>query len=248
MGCQCRAVAGQREAQSFRQTVHRVGREHARAGTAGRAGRALDGGDFLVGVALIRCGDHGVNEVERLLLALQHDLAGFHRAAGDEDRRDVEAQRGHQHAGGDLVAVGDADHGVGAVRVDHVLDAVGDEFAARQRIEHAVMAHGDTVIDGDRVEFLGDAARRFDFARDELAEILQVDVAGHELRERVDHRNDRLAEIAILHARGAPKAARTGHVAAMGRGSRTISRHGSFLGLSCSWRNPARNGLIASQI
>jgi hypothetical protein len=104
-------------------------------------------------------GDHGVDQVERMNLAVgEQHLAGFHRAAGDEDRRDVEAQRGHQHAGGDLVAVGDADHGIGAVGVDHVFDAVGDEFARRQRIEHAVMAHGDAVIDGDGVEFLGDAA------------------------------------------------------------------------------------------
>jgi hypothetical protein len=27
------------------------------------------------------------------------DLAGLHRAAGDEDHRDVQPQRGHQHAG-----------------------------------------------------------------------------------------------------------------------------------------------------
>ena len=54
--------------------------------------------------------DHGVDQVERDLLALQHDLAGLHRPAGDEHRRDVEAQRRHQHAGRDLVAVGDADH------------------------------------------------------------------------------------------------------------------------------------------
>ncbi len=79
--------------------------------------------------------------------------------------------------------------------VDHVFDAVGDQFARRQRIEHAVMAHGDAVVDGDRVEFLGDTAGRFDLARDELAEILEVDVAGHELGEGIHHRNDRLAEI-----------------------------------------------------
>ena len=54
---------------------------------------------------------------------------------------------------------------------------------AGQPIEHAVMAHGDAIIDGDRVEFLGNAARRLDFAGDELAEILQMDMAGNELRE-----------------------------------------------------------------
>ena len=61
--------------------------------------------------------------------------------------------------------------------------AVGDQLARGQAVEHAVMAHGDAVIDGDGVEFLGHAAGRLDLARDQLAEVLQVDVAGHELGE-----------------------------------------------------------------
>ncbi len=56
--------------------------------------------------------------------------AGLHRPAADEDRRDVAAHRGHQHAGDDLVAVGDADHAVEAVGLDHRLDGVGDDLAA----------------------------------------------------------------------------------------------------------------------
>ena len=87
------------------------------------------------------------------------------------------------------------------------------------------MTHGDAVIDRDRVEFLGDTARRFDLAGDQLAEILQMHMAGHELGEGVDDGDDRLAEIAILHARRAPQSARAGHVAAMGRGAGAISGH-----------------------
>ncbi len=198
--------------------------------------------DVLVGDLVVGGGDHGVDQVERDLLAVHDDLAGLHRAAGDEDRRDVEAQRRHQHAGGDLVAIGDADHGVGAMRIDHVFDAVGDDLARRQRIEHAVMAHRDAVIDGDRVELLGDAAGLLDLARDQLAEILQMDMAGHELRERIHHRNDRLAEIAILHARRAPKAAGAGHVAAMGGGAGAIGRH-CYPRIGGDWRGDAPSGL-----
>ncbi len=61
--------------------------------------------------------------------------------------------------------------------VDHVFDAVGDELARGQAVEHAVVAHGDAVVDRDGVEFLGDAAGRLDLARDQLAEVLQMDVA-----------------------------------------------------------------------
>ena len=87
------------------------------------------------------------------------------------------------------------------------------------------MAHGDAVVDGDGVELLGDAAGRLDLARDQLAEVLQVHVAGHELGEGIDHGDDRLAEIAVLHAGGAPQAAGAGHVAAMGGGAGAVGGH-----------------------
>ena len=88
------------------------------------------------------------------------------------------------------------------------------------------MAHGDAVVDGDGVEFLGDAAGRLDLAGDQLAEVLQVHMAGHELGEGVDDGDDRLAEIAVLHAGGAPQAAGAGHVAAVGGGAGAIGGHG----------------------
>ena len=87
------------------------------------------------------------------------------------------------------------------------------------------MAHRDAVIDRDGVELLGDAAGFFDFARDELAEILQMHVPGHELGERIDHGDDRLAKILVLHAGGAPEAAGARHVAAVGRGSGAVGGH-----------------------
>jgi hypothetical protein len=162
----------------------------------------------------------------RILPLIRIHLAGLHRPAGDEDHRDVQPHGGHQHAGGDLVAVGDADHGVGAVGVDHVLDAVGDQLAARQRVQHAAVAHGDAVVDRDGVELLGHAAGRLDLAGDQLAQVLQVHVARDELGEAVGHGDDRLAEVLVLHAGGAPQAAGAGHVAAVGGGSRAIGRHG----------------------
>lgn len=159
----------------------------------------------------------------------QLGLARFHRSAGNEHHRDVQAQRCHQHAGGDLVAVADAHQRVGTVRVDHVLHGVGDDLAAGQRIQHAVVAHRDAVVHGDGVEFLGDAADLLDLARDQLAEVLQVHVAGHELGEGVGDGDDRLVEVSILHAGGAPQGAGAGHVAAGGGGAGTVFGHG--------WRN-----------
>ncbi len=92
------------------------------------------------------------------------------------------------------------------------------------------MAHGDAVVDGDGVEFLRDPASGLDLARYKLAHILEMHMAGHELGEAVDHGDDRLAEILVGHAGGAPEATGTGHVAAMGRSAGTVMGHGRLLG------------------
>src|SRR5450830_525494 len=226
VGRQGRTVARQGEAQGFGEAVHRVGGEHAGARTARRASAALVLGNLLVRSAGVGGDDHGVHQVEAV--GGQFGLAGFHRAAGNEDHRDVQAQGGHQHAGGDLVAVGDADDGVGAVGVDHVFDGVGDDLAARQRIEHAIVAHGDAVIHGDGVEFLGDTAGPLDFTGDQLAKVLEVDVARYELGERVGDGDDRFLEVGVFHPRGAPQGAGTGHVAAVGGCFRAVIRHGAL--------------------
>jgi hypothetical protein len=91
------------------------------------------------------------------------------------------------------------------------------------------VAHRDAVIHGDGVELLGHAARALDLARHQLSQVLQVHMPGHELGEGVAHGDDRLAEVAILHAGGAPEAAGAGHVAAMSRSAGAIGGHSSIL-------------------
>ena len=240
------AVAGQGQAQRFGQAVHRIGGEHARAGAAGRAGGALDHRDVGVGDFVVRRGDHRVDEIDAARAGRELDLARLHRSAGDEHRRDVEAHRRHQHAGRDLVAVRDAHQRVGAMGVGHVFDAVGDELARRQRIEHAVVAHRDAVIHGDGVEFLGDAACGFDLARHQLPKVLEMHVAGHELGEGIGDGDDRLAEITVFHAGCAPKAARAGHVAAVSRSPGAIGRHGGLYERKYGRRRRRRNGFIVA--
>ncbi len=213
-----RAVAGERQAERLGEAVHRVRGEHAGARPARGARVLLDLGERGVGHRVVGRVVDRVDEVERGLRDAVGDdrLAGLHGPAGHEDHRDVEPQRGVEHAGRDLVAVRDAHEGVGAVRVDHVLDRVGDEVAARERVEHAAVAHGDAVVDGDGVELLGDAAGLADRGRDEVAHVLEVYVAGDELRVRVGDRDDRLAEVLRAHAGRAPEGAGAGHVAAVG--------------------------------
>ena len=222
------AVAGEGEAEGLVQAVHAIRREHARAGAAGRTGGALHLEELGVRDRVVARGDHWIDQVELAAGAVAGagGFARFHRTARDEDRRDVEPHRGEQHARRDLVAVRDADEGVGHVGLDHVLDAVGDQVPGRKRVEHPGVAHRDAVVDGDRVELDAPAPRRVDDFLPALADVVEMDVAGHELGETVGDRDDRLAEIGIGHAGGAPEGAGSGHVAAGGRRPASISLHG----------------------
>ena len=182
------AVARQRQAQRLGQAVHRVGGEHAAAGAAGRAGAALDRGDLLVVASRIGGQHHRIDQVElvrRKPWSCRLPSARRRRTP----RRDVEAQRGHQHPGRDLVAVGDAHQRIGAVGVRHVFHR--SAISSRgQRVQHAVVAHRDAVVHRDGVE-LWRRRRRLDLARHQLPEVLQVHVPGTELGERVGDRDDR---------------------------------------------------------
>ncbi len=88
------------------------------------------------------------------------------------------------------------------------------------------MAHGDAIIHRDGIEFFGNAACCLDFSGDQLAEVFEVNVAGHKLGEGVCDRNDRLAKVTIFHACRAPEATCASHITAMGAGSGTICGHG----------------------
>lgn len=223
VGSQRRAVARQGQTKGFRQAVHGVRREHARAGSTCRAGILFHGQNVCIGHPVVGSGNHCVDQVDRLGNAIfQHHLAGFHRPAGNEDNRNVEPHGSVQHARGNLVAVGNTYQRICAMAVDHVFDRIGNHFARGQRIEHAIVTHGDTVIDRDGVEFLGDTTSLFHFSGNQLAEVLQMDVARHKLCEGVGDGDDRLAEVVVLHAGRAPKAARTSHVAAVSGCSGTI--------------------------
>ena len=87
------------------------------------------------------------------------------------------------------------------------------------------MAHGDAVIHGNGVEFFRHTTGRFNLAGDKLAQIFQMHMARHKLREAVDHGDNRLTEIGVAHAGGAPQAARARHIASMRRSSASQFRH-----------------------
>ena len=212
MSSQNRAVARQTQADSLRQVVHRVGREHARTASAAGAGTVLHFGQFLVRYRRVGTLHHGGDEVEILALV----LAGFHRSARDEDGRDVQAHSGHEHARGYLVTVGDAYHGIGLVCIHHVFHRVSDDIARRQRIEHAVVSHSDAVVNSNGVELGRVAAQAFYFGLDNLACLVQMGVSWDKLCEGVHDGDDRSAELFALHAVCHPQGTCPSHASPFG--------------------------------
>ena len=78
------------------------------------------------------------------------------------------------------------------------------------------MAHGYAVIDGYGVELGGVATHGLYLAFHNLANLVQVGVAGYKLRERVDHGYYGPPHLLALHACRNPQGARPRHAAAFG--------------------------------
>ncbi len=196
---------------SFRQFMELAVNIPEQEPQVGQAQRSTSA-DFFVAYFAVGGHHHGIDQIVAFVAVNPR----FHGAAGDENGRDIEAHGGHQHAGSDFVAVGDADHGIDGMGIAHVLDAVGDQFAGRQGIEHAVMAHGNSVVDGDRIEFGCKAARFVDNFLHMLTDFMEMDMAGHQLGERIDDRDNRPAELLFFHAVGPPEAAGSCHSSSLG--------------------------------
>src|SRR5699024_601006 len=179
---------------------------------AGGARAGLDLAEGLIADVLVGGVVDRVDQVQvGLGHAVGHDrLPGLHRPAGDEHGGHVQPHGGIQHAGGDLVAVGDAYQRIGAVSIDHVLHRVRDQVPAGQGVQHAVVAHGDAVVDGDGVELLGHSPGLTHRTGDEVPHVLQVHVPRYELGIGVGDRHDRFTEIVRPHAGGAPEGAGAG--------------------------------------
>jgi hypothetical protein len=73
------------------------------------------------------------------------------------------------------------------------------------------MPHGDAVVDGDGVEFGRKAAQGVNLRLDPLADVMQVDMTGHELGEGIDHGDHRPADLLLAHAVGPPQGAGARH-------------------------------------
>ena len=210
------AIAGERKPERLGEAVHRVRRKHSRAGATRGACIAFDLGELIIADGLIDGIADRINEIDTVVDHALDGLAGLHWSTRYEDDGNVEPHGRHEHAGGDLVAVRDAHECIGAVGVNHVLDAVGDNVSARERVEHPLVPHRNAVVDRDCIEFLRHSPGLANRFGNHVANVFEVHMARNELRVGVRDRDDRFAKIIRAHAGRAPQGACAGHVASMG--------------------------------
>ena len=201
------SVSRQGETQGFRQAVHRIGGEHSGTGSAGRTGVHFHFGEQLLIHRVVGTHHHGIDQV----VLLSTDFAGLHRAPRYENGRDVQSHGSHQHAWRNFVAIGDANHGIRLVGIDHILHTVGDQIPGRKGIEHSVVTHCNAIVDGNGVELGCKTSLCLNQLFDHLADFVQVCVARNKLGERVDNGNDGFSEMLLLHPIGTPQASGSGH-------------------------------------
>ena len=98
--------------------------------------------------------------------------------------------------------------------IDHIFHAVGNDITGGQRIEHAVMTHSDTIVDGYGVEFRCITAHLLNLFTDNLTNLMQMCMTRYELCERIHNGDNRLTELFMFHTCGHPQSTGASHPSA----------------------------------
>ena len=209
------AVAGKGHAEDFGEAVHGIGGKHARAGTAGRAGFVfqvfkLNRRDFAGTELAYRFADVGVRDLAAF------EVSGEHGAAAHDDRRNVEARRGHQKARHVFVAGGDEHQPVKGMGHRHRFRAVGDQFSGDERILHPGVSHGKAVADRNRRENDGNAACECDALLHGVHDLVKIHVARNDVVLGTHDADQGFADFGVAKAERLQKGALRGGVDALG--------------------------------
>ncbi len=83
--------------------------------------------------------------------------------------------------------------------VYHVFYGVCDDIPTRKRVQHTVVSHGNTIVDGYGVEFGSIASHLFYFLFYNLSNLVQVCMSWYELGEGVYNSYDWFTELFMFH-------------------------------------------------
>ena len=195
--CGNRAVTRQRHADCFRQAVHRICRIHAGAGSAGRAGVF-----FIVTHAFFvqRPRIIGADCLKHMAQAAAlpvFQMPCQHRAAGNKDRRDIEAGSCHQEPGNVFVAVRDHDKPVKLMGNGHCFGRVCNQVTRNEGILHPNVAHGNSVTNGNGREHDRCAACSRNPCLNGFCDFIKIHMPGNNFIVRTYHADQRAADLFV---------------------------------------------------
>ena len=174
-----RAVALKSHTKRLGDAVHAVRGIHAGTGPAGRADLSLIFRYLFLGELACRIGAYRLKHGREASLP-SVDMSGHHRAAADENGRDVDAGSRHQETRNILVAVRNHHQSVELMRDCHALRGIADQITGNQRILHSDVAHGDTITDRNRREHHRHSASLGNAHLHRLSNLVQVHVARND--------------------------------------------------------------------
>ena len=122
---QYRAVAGERQTDGFCQRVHGIGGEHARTTSAARTGTTLQFCHVFITHGRVGTLDHGRHQVGIFILP----APCLHRTATTEHGWNIQAHGSHQHTRCHFVAIGNANHGIRLMGVDHIFHRIRNNIS-----------------------------------------------------------------------------------------------------------------------
>ena len=151
------SIARQSQSNSLGKRVHWVGSKHARAAAATRTSTVFKCSHLLICNRWVGTFNHCSHQVG----ILTAPSACFHGATRTENRWNIQSHSRHKHARRHLVAVGNTNHCIRLVCIDHVFHGVGNDVPRGQWIEHTVVSHSNSVVNSNRIELRCIATKSF---------------------------------------------------------------------------------------
>ena len=154
VSCNNCSVSRQGQSDSFIQAVHGIGGEHSGTATASGTSMTLNLSYILIADSRIGRLNHGINQIKMHTAP----FSCFHRTTGNKYSRDIQSHGSHEHSRSYLIAIRNTDHRICLMCIHHILHAIGYNVTGRQRIQHSIMPHCNTVIYGNSIKFSGKAS------------------------------------------------------------------------------------------
>ncbi len=194
INCRCGCAAREGHSHGFGHASHGICRVQPLAAPAAGHGTAFQGAQLILVHTAGSYLSHSFKDVDEREFP-SFVIAGKHRPSGQQDGRDIDSCRCHQHPGDDLVAGADHDHPVKPVSFCHQFDGVCNVLSRREGVSHPFVTHRDAIADPYHAELKGHPPGCCNALPDLDSESTEVDMPGHNIIPCIGNTDERLFEL-----------------------------------------------------